>query len=62
MQIMLGEIYFFYNFWQSAEFDPARRLKFAQTFLAKAAVDEEWLDTILRSDEAIFTECGQVNS
>lgn len=42
--------------------DPQRRLAFAQDFLTRVAIDDDWLDTILWTDEAHFTLTGQVNS
>jgi hypothetical protein len=41
--------------------DPPRRLAFAQEFLARVALDDNWLDSILWSDEAHFHLSGQVN-
>jgi len=42
--------------------DPERRLTFGYDFLAMCALDEIWLGTILWTDEANFTLCGQVNT
>lgn len=41
--------------------DPARRLAFAQSFLAQLAVDADYLDRVLWTDEAHFYLSGQVN-
>jgi len=42
--------------------DPDRRLHFAQEFLTRVELEEQFLDQILWSDEAHFTLSGRVNT
>jgi len=42
--------------------DYPRQLAFAEDFLVRVEMNNDWLDTILWSDEAHFTLKGQVNT
>ena len=53
--------YHFKRLFELKEDDYSRRLAFAEDFLVRFEMNNDWLDTILWSDEAHFTLKGQVN-